>query len=375
LNAVGAGQTAIDSIQGHFEDSGPDFSMVPYQDATRYAFTGDTIEFTISNLTNSQHHPFHHHGFSFQPVRVFEHGADPADQGTNNTLYTYDYNEFVDVIDVAAGQSVVVRMRLEDRPRITDNRQEAGAPAPDQFFPDGGAEGRWVFHCHLFLHATVGMISELVVLPAPNQPPVADAGPNQSGECSSHDGAIFVMDGTGSSDPDMDMLTYAWTAPGIVFDNPASATPTATFPLGSTTVTLTVSDGEFEDSDTMNADVVDTTAPEINVSLVPNSLWPPNHFMYDITATVNVTDTCDANPTFVLNSITSNEPDNGKGDGNTTGDIAGGDVGTQDTEFQVRSERSGKGSGRIYTGTYTASDGSGNSADGSAEVTVPRKKK
>jgi FtsP/CotA-like multicopper oxidase with cupredoxin domain len=66
--------TAIDSVQGHFEDSGPDFTMVPYQDATRYALTGDTIEFTISNLTNSQHHPFHHHGFSFQPVRVFEHG-------------------------------------------------------------------------------------------------------------------------------------------------------------------------------------------------------------------------------------------------------------------------------------------------------------
>lgn len=375
LNAVGAGQTAIDSVQGHFEDSGPDFSLVPYQDATRYALTGDTIEFTISNLTNSQHHPFHHHGFSFQPVRVFEHGADPADPLTNNTLYTFDYNEFVDVIDVAAGQSVVVRMRLEDRPRITDNRQEVTAPAPNQHFPDGGAAGRWVFHCHLFLHATVGMISELVVLPAPNQPPVADAGPDQSVECSSHDGALLVMDGTGSSDPDMDMLTYAWTASGIVFDDPTSATPTATFPLGSTTVTLTVSDGEFEDSDEMTAGVVDTTDPTIDVTLNPDTLWPPNHKMRDITATVNVTDICDANPTFVLTSITSNEPDNGKGDGNTTGDIAGGTVGTPDTEFQLRSERSGKGNGRVYSATYTASDGSGNSADDSAEVTVPHSKK
>ena len=375
LNAVGAGQTAIDSIQGHFEDSGPDYTTVPYQDATRYAFTGDTIEFTISNLTNSQHHPFHHHGFSFQPIRVFEHGADPADEGTNNTLYTYDYNEFVDVIDVAAGQSVVVRMRLDDRPRITDNRQEVGAPAPNQFFPDGGAEGRWVFHCHLFLHATVGMISELVVLPAPNQPPVADAGPDQTGECSSHNGAVLVMDGTGSSDPDMDPLTYLWTAPGIVFDDPTSATASATFPLGSTTVTLTVSDGELDDSDTVSASVVDTTDPNINVSLVPSALWPPNHVMHDITATVNVTDTCDANPTFVLTSITSNEPDNGKGDGNTTGDISGGFVGTPDTGFQVRAERSGKGNGRVYTATYTASDGSGNSADGSAEVTVKHSKK
>ena len=30
----------------------------------------------------------------------------------------------------------------------------------------GGALGRWVFHCHIFFHAELGMISELVVLPA-----------------------------------------------------------------------------------------------------------------------------------------------------------------------------------------------------------------
>jgi hypothetical protein len=316
---------------------------------------------------------------------------------TNNTLYTFDYNEFVDVIDVAAGQSVVVRMRLEDRPRITDNRHEVTAPAPNQHFGSGGAKGRWVFHCHLFLHATVGMISELVVLDTDrdgdgvttefdcndfnpaitncNEPPVANAGPDQSVECSSHGGALLVMDGTGSSDPDMDILTYAWTAPGIVFDDPTSATPTATFPLGNTTVTLTVSDGEFEDSDEMTAGVVDTTDPTIDVTLNPDTLWPPNHKMRDITATVNVTDICDAKPTFVLTSITSNEPDNGKGDGNTTGDIAGATVGAPDTEFQLRSERSGKGNGRVYSATYTASDGSGNSADDSAEVTVPHSKK
>ncbi len=41
-------------------------------------------------------------------------------------------------------------MRLEDRPQ------------PDGT-TGGGANGRWVFHCHIFFHAVLGMISELVV--------------------------------------------------------------------------------------------------------------------------------------------------------------------------------------------------------------------
>ncbi len=369
------GHLAIDGVQGHFEDSGPDYTLVPYQDATRYARTGDTIEFTISNFTGGggggQHHPFHHHGFSFQPVRIIQIGdlGDKENTAMDTILYEFDYEEFVDVIDIFSGQRVVVRMRLEDRPRITDNRQEMDAPDPNQFFPTGGAEGRWVFHCHLFLHATIGMISELVIVP--NNPPVADAGPDQTVECASHAGTVMFMDGSGSTDPDGDMLTYMWTAPGIVFSDPTSVNPSATFPLGSTEVTLTVSDGALDDSDTMTAEVVDTTDPVVNVSLSPNMLWPPNHTMHDITATVNVTDVCDPNPTFVLKSVTSSEFDDATGDGHTTDDIAGTELGTPDTTFQVRAERDGAKIGRTYTVTYTGSDASGNDADDSATVVAP----
>jgi hypothetical protein len=394
LKGLAAGQTAIDNTVGEFEDSGPDYTQVPFQDATRYAKTGDLLELTLRNLTMSQHHPFHHHGFSFQPLRVIEHG-DPDLPGDDVILYEFDYPEFIDVIDIFPGQSVVVRIRLDDRPRITDNRQEAGAPTADQYFGSGGAAGRWVFHCHLFLHAAVGMISELVVLDTDrdgdgfdtsedcddfdpnvqvcNEKPIANAGPDQIAECTSPAGALVTMDGTGSIDSDggPDPLSFFWDAPGIVFDDPMSDMASATFPIGSTAVRLTVYDGEIHDSDKMDTDVVDTTAPTIDVSLDPDVLWPPNHKMHDITATVNVAEACDPNPTFVLTSITSNEPDNSQGDGNTTGDIAGGDLGSPDTEFQLRAERSGKGNGRIYTVTYTGSDGSGNSDDSSAEVTVP----
>jgi FtsP/CotA-like multicopper oxidase with cupredoxin domain len=157
LNNTGVvGGASLDGVLGQFEDSGADYLQVPFQDTSRYARVGDTIEFTIANDTG-QHHPFHHHGFSFQPTRIIDASDD-------STLYEFDYKEFIDVIDVQPNMSMVVRMRLDDRPRLTDNRQEATAPEPNQFFASGGAAGRWVFHCHLFLHAALGMISELVVV-------------------------------------------------------------------------------------------------------------------------------------------------------------------------------------------------------------------
>ena len=63
----------------------------------------------------------------------------------------------------------------------------------------------------------------------------------------------------------------------------------------------------------------------------------------------------------------SNEPDNGPGDGNTTGDVV---IVDQDT-FRLRAERNENGSGRIYTITYRATDACGNSTTESATVTVP----
>ncbi len=105
------GQLWINGTIGHFEHSGPDYTQVPYQGATRYARTGDLLEFTVSNKS-SQHHPFHHHGFSFQPVRVIKHNIidDPTD---DVVLYEFGYNEWQDVIDVFNGESVVLRMRLK----------------------------------------------------------------------------------------------------------------------------------------------------------------------------------------------------------------------------------------------------------------------
>jgi len=107
------------------------------------------------------------------------------------------------------------------------------------------------------------------------------------------------------------------------------------------------------------------------VSVSPARLSPPNHKLVPITATVVATDTCDASPVVQLLSITSSEADNGGGDGNTTDDIQGASFGTDDRQFLLRSERSGKGSRRVYTITYSATDASGNTTVRQATVTVP----
>jgi len=110
----------------------------------------------------------------------------------------------------------------------------------------------------------------------------------------------------------------------------------------------------------------DTTPPTITVSVSPDVLWPPNHKMVEITATVSVYDEDDPPPTFVLTSIhdTEQADDNGP-------DVRGADFGSPDLEFQLRAERSGKSDGRTYTIVYTARDASGNSTVDSSHVWVP----
>jgi hypothetical protein len=207
-------------------------------------------------------------------------------------------------------------------------------------------------------------------VPLVNFPPVADAGPDQTLECTGPTTPV-TLDGTGSEDINGDLLTFLWSAPGVVFDDPTSPTPTGAFPVGVTTVTLVVSDGEFEDSDEVVITVEDTAPPTITVELNRDVLWPPNHKLVDIIATVTVEDLCDEDASFVLTSITSDEPDEGLGDGDHPNDIQGAVIGMPDVEFQLRSERSGLGDGRVYTIVYTASDASGNTASFTVEVHVP----
>ena len=113
----------------------------------------------------------------------------------------------------------------------------------------------------------------------------------------------------------------------------------------------------------------DTTPPDLTVTVTPNLLWPPNHKYVTVQATVTATDDSGAPPVVTVDSFTSNEPDDapGNADGITTSDI----VQIDDYTFTIRAERDETGTGRTYTITYRATDGSGNAATQSVNVSVP----
>jgi hypothetical protein len=143
------------------------------------------------------------------------------------------------------------------------------------------------------------------------------------------------------------------------------------FPIGTTEVTWTATDASGNSTmDTQVVDVVDTTPPTISVDLSPDTLFPPNHKLVEISAEIAVEDLCDPDPEVELVSIMSNEPDDGIGDGATTGDIQA-EIGTDDREFELRAERQGPGDSRVYTVEYSATDDSGNASTATDIVTVP----
>ncbi len=238
-------------------------------------------------------------------------------------------------------------------------------------------EGRILFDssCSRYLDGMIGWGDQLRYImniatwlstkPICNSAPVANAGADQQLEVESCLGAIVTLDGTKSTDPDGDSLSYRWTWSGGEADGPVA---TITLPLGIHEISLTVSDpGGLSSKDTAMVHVVDTTAPVLEVLTDRSILWPPNHKLVSVAVSTRVVDACVDSTEVKLLSVTSNEPDNGTGDGSTSGDI----VISSPTTVLLRAERSGNGDGRIYTISYQAADAAGNTTVSSAQVLVP----
>ena len=208
--------------------------------------------------------------------------------------------------------------------------------------------------------------------------PVAEAGDAQLIPCAPPAGAEVTLDGTGSTDPDPGaVLTYTWTGDALgVGTSVDGATPTVVLPPGVHVLTLTVDDGiDGSSTDDVEITVVaDTELPQLVLAADAAELWPPNHKPHLIDAAdlvASVSDACDTEMSaadVVFARGTSDEEDNGIGDGNTTGDLAF-DVGCMTA--LVRAERAGPGDGRVYELFLEARDAAGNAAEAVFTVSVP----
>jgi hypothetical protein len=176
-----------------------------------------------------------------------------------------------------------------------------------------------------------------------NQMPAARCKPVTVSACTTD---VSINDN--SFDPDGDPITLVQT-------------PAGPYPVGATSVTLTVTDNHGASSQ-CTAVVTVTPVSQLRIDSLtadPHVLWPPNHKMVPVTVTANPLGECGA-VTCKIISVTSNET------------LAADDVViTGDLTVKLRATRSGKGSGRVYTITVQCTGSDGSIATKTVTVTVP----
>ncbi len=126
---------------------------------------------------------------------------------------------------------------------------------------------------------------------------------------------------------------------------------------------------------TVSITVNDTVGPTITLTNNSISLWPANHTYHTINVSDLVASASDNfDPNVTLNSVvitqaTSDEIENGNGDGNTLNDVV---IASDCKSVQLRAERDGSGDGRVYTITFLVRDAAGNTTIATGKVIVPK---
>lgn len=191
-----------------------------------------------------------------------------------------------------------------------------------------------------------------------NRPPVADAGADRTVAAGLSCVADVQLNGSGSSDPDGDPLTFAWTGPDFTA---SGSTPNVSLGLGVFPITLSVDDGKGgTSSDDVVITVQDASPPVVTaLTATPAVIWPPNNQLVPVTLAASVADNCTSSVNCRIVSITSNEPE--PGDMVITGNMTA----------ELRAKRLGTGSGRIYTITVECADTVGNKTTRTVTVSVP----
>jgi hypothetical protein len=126
------------------------------------------------------------------------------------------------------------------------------------YTPTGGFTGADGFTYHI-VDGNGGVASALVSITVRphNAPPVADASATTLQVISpNNSNAIVRLDGTRSSDPDGDTLTYSWYADGSLVPIATGVVADALLEVGEHSIALIVGDGQASDTDTIQLQVI-----------------------------------------------------------------------------------------------------------------------
>jgi Ca2+-binding RTX toxin-like protein len=94
--------------------------------------------------------------------------------------------------------------------------------------------------------------------------PIADAGPDQLLTCAANGATTAQLDGSRSSDPNGLTLAFSWAA-SISLQNPNQPVAAGSFPLGTTPVSLMVSNGTKTSTDAATVTVLDLVPPVLTI--------------------------------------------------------------------------------------------------------------
>lgn len=122
------------------------------------AQVGEVRVYEVTNLTGSDH-PFHAHGFFFQPLEI---EFVDMDNPENNRVVPFDEVEWKDTIRLPGRPGAAMRSRTILRAAVVfDDTGREGQVEAFGKTPTPTRSGGWVFHCHILEHADKGMMSFL----------------------------------------------------------------------------------------------------------------------------------------------------------------------------------------------------------------------
>ena len=173
-----------------------------------------------------------------------------------------------------------------------------------------------------------------------------------------------TVTGTASGDWYTSNVGVSWTVSDEESDVTTSGCEGQSVTSDTTGVTFTCSATSIGGTTTESVTIKrDTTAPAIaSATASPATLWAPNNKLVAVTVSTNATDAGAGVASCIIDSVDSNEGGSAhEPDVQLTGDLT----------LNLRAEREGKGSGRVYTIQVSCRDAAGNTSSRTTTVSVP----